>query len=183
MAREKANILITGLPGVGKTTFIINLVKELKGLSMAGYYTGEIREGGARKGFELVALDGKKSILSHVDIRSDHRVGRYGVDVNGFEAFLDSLDLTHSDADVLVIDEIGKMECHSGKFKHLITSLLDSEKSLVATISLRGEGLISQIKRRPDVQILELSAANRECLMIEVANSVRNLIDNKDVKE
>jgi nucleoside-triphosphatase len=161
---------------VGKTTLIINLSKELKGLSMAGFYTSEIREHGQRKGFELVSFDEKSSILSHIDIKSDHLVGRYGVDVQGFEMFLDSLDLTHSNADILVIDEIGKMECHSDKFKHLITSLLDSEKPLVATISRSGVGLIAQIKRRPDVRVIELTAANRGSQVIEVANTVWNLI-------
>lgn len=183
MARQKPSILVTGLPGIGKTTFIINLANELKHLSAAGFYTTEIREAGVRKGFDLVSLDGRKSILSRVDIKSGYRVGQYGVDVQGFEMFLDSLDLTHCDADVLVIDEIGKMECHSDKFKHLITFLLDSEKPLVATISLRGDGLIAQVKRRPDVQILELTAAGRDSLVIEVANSVRNLIGSKSQKK
>jgi nucleoside-triphosphatase len=180
MPKQKLNILVTGLPGVGKTTFIINLANELKDLSLAGFYTAEIRDAGVRKGFELVDLDGRKSVLSHVDIKSNYRVGRYGVDVKGFEVFLDSLGLTHSDADVLVIDEIGKMECYSDKFRHLITSLLDSRKPLIATISLRGEGLISQVKRRPDVWVLQLTAANREYLVSEVSNSVRNMITNKD---
>ena len=180
MARPKPNILVAGLPGVGKTTFIINLANELKDLSLAGFYTAEIREAGMRKGFELVDFDGRKSVLSHVDIQSDYRVGRYGVDVKGFEWFLDLLDLTHSDSDVLVIDEIGKMECYSDKFRHLITSLLDSRKPLIATISLRGEGLIPQVKRRPDVRILEITAANRDCLVSDVSNSVRNMITNKD---
>jgi len=174
LANKKLNILFTGLPGVGKTTFIINLARELKDVSLAGFYTTEIRKAGVRKGFKLVSLDGKTSILSHVDIKSRYRVGRYGVDVNGFEAFLDSLDLTHSDADVLIIDEVGKMECHSGKFRHLIVSLLDSQKPLVATVSVRGEGLISEVKRRPDVQFLELTAANRHSLVIEASNAVRN---------
>jgi nucleoside-triphosphatase len=180
MARQKPSILVTGPPGVGKTTFIINLASELKHSTMAGFYTSEIRESGLRKGFELISLDGRKSILSHVNIKSDYRVGRYGVDVKEFEAFLESIDLAHSDTDVLLIDEIGKMECHSKMFRELITSLLDSEKPLVATISLRGEGLISQIKERPDVQVIEITAANRKYLAIEIANSVRNLTTNKN---
>jgi len=183
MAREKTNILITGLPGVGKTTFVINLARELKGLSLAGFYTTEIREKGQRKGFELVSLDGKRSILSHVDIRSVYRVGRYGVDVNGFEVFLDSLGLTHSDADVLVIDEIGKMECHSHEFRNILTTLLDSRKPLVATLSLRGEGLISEVKRRSDVRIFEITAANRESRVVEVANLVRDLMSDRNSKK
>lgn len=180
MPKQITNILVTGLPGVGKTTFIINLANELRDFSLAGFYTTEIREGDVRKGFELVSLDGKKSILSHVDIKSEYRVGRYGVDVKEFEAFLESLGLAHSDADVLLIDEIGKMECHSKMFRQMITSLLDLKKPVVATISLRGEGLISEVKRRPDVQVVELTPANRKCLAIETANSVRNLVGNRN---
>jgi nucleoside-triphosphatase len=183
MARQKPSVLVTGLPGIGKTTFIINLANELKHLSTAGFYTTEIREAGVRKGFDLVSLDGRKAILSHVHIKSDYRVGRYGVDVQGFEAFLDSLDLAHSDADVLLIDEIGKMECHSKIFREMIASLLDSDKPLVATIALKGEALISQIKERPDVQVIEITAANRKYLALEIANSVRSLMGKESGKK
>jgi nucleoside-triphosphatase len=78
-----------------------------------------------------------------------------------------------------MIDEIGKMECHSKIFREMIPILLDSSKPLVATISLRGEGLSSQIKQRPDVQVLELTVANRESLVTEVADSVRSLMESK----
>ena len=144
--KSKIHIFITGLPGVGKTTFIINLANELKDLSMAGFYTAEIREGGIRKGFEV---------------------------------FLNALGLAQSKADVLLIDEIGKMECHSSRFRQLISSLLDADKPLVATISLRSDGFISEIKRRPDVQVLELTTAKRESLVTEVADSVRSLMESK----
>jgi len=87
----KKNILITGLPGVGKTTLIKKLSEELKHLHPAGFYTEEIREEGQRKGFELISLDGKRGLLSHKDIKSPYRVGQYKVDIEGFENFLDSL--------------------------------------------------------------------------------------------
>ena len=77
---------------------------------------------------------------------------------------------------LLLIDDIGKMECHSKMFREMLPSLLKSEKPLVATIALKGEALISQIKERPDVQVIEITAANRKYLAIEIANSVRNLI-------
>ncbi len=46
----KKNLLITGLPGIGKTTLIKKLSEELKVLHPAGFYTEEIREEGQRKG-------------------------------------------------------------------------------------------------------------------------------------
>ena len=86
---EKKNLLITGLPGVGKTTLMRKVYEALKNFHPVGFYTAEIREEGMRKGLELISLEGKRGILSHVDIKSPYRVGRYKVDVRGFEDFLE----------------------------------------------------------------------------------------------
>lgn len=171
MAGFKKNILITGLPGTGKTTLIIKLSEQLKQLSLSGFYTSEIREQGVRKGFEIQSLDGRKGLLSHVDIRSPYRVGKYRVDIVGFEKFLDSLDLMSGKSRLIIIDEIGKMECLSLKFKQILMSLLDSEKAVIATIALKGGGIISQIKRRDDVILYKISEANRLSLLSDILNN------------
>src|SRR5512139_3885766 len=93
MMVRKKNILITGLPGSGKTTLLRKVAEELKPLHPAGFFTSEIREANTRKGFELRSLNGKKGLLAHVDILSPHRVGKYKVDVKGFEAFLETIPL------------------------------------------------------------------------------------------
>ena len=74
---KRKNLLITGLPGVGKTTLMKRISEALMDLNPVGFYTEEIREEGIRKGFELVSLDGRRAILSHTDIRSPYRVGKY----------------------------------------------------------------------------------------------------------
>ena len=108
------NILLTGLPGCGKTTVISRIVDRLAQLRLAGFYTREIRERGDRKGFEAVGLHGSSVVLGHVDFSGRQRVGRYGVDVAGFEKLIESeLSGITADADAFVIDEIGKMECLS----------------------------------------------------------------------
>ncbi|MDP3015544.1 MAG: nucleoside-triphosphatase, partial [Deltaproteobacteria bacterium] len=83
-------ILITGLPGIGKTTLIKRLSEALSSFSPIGFYTTEIREEGVRKGFELISPDGKRKLLSHREFKSPYRVGSYRVDVKGFEEFLTS---------------------------------------------------------------------------------------------
>jgi len=116
----KKNLLVTGLPGVGKTTLIKKLLESLKSLHPVGFYTEEIKEGGERKGFELVSLEGKRGVLSHKGIRSPHRVGQYKVDIKGFEDFLDSISFFNPLARLVMIDEIGKMECFSDRFIKLL---------------------------------------------------------------
>ncbi len=155
------NILITGVPGVGKTTLIRKLADSLSSLSPVGFYTEEIRRGDVREGFALVSLDGSRQPLAHVRIAGVHKVGKYGVDVKGFEAFLERLDFFNPANKLIVIDEIGKMECLSVKFKELLREIFDSEKTVLATIALKGTGIIKSLKRRPDVTLFTVTPRNR----------------------
>jgi nucleoside-triphosphatase len=164
----KKNLLITGLPGVGKTTLIKKLSEALKSLDPVGFYTEEIREGGERKGFELISLNGRRGLLSHKNIRSPYRVGQYKVDIKGFEHFIDSISFFNPLTRLIIIDEIGKMECLSDQFKGLLNEILDSEKWVIATIALKGSGLIAEVKKRKDVQIFEITRRNRDTLFFEM---------------
>jgi nucleoside-triphosphatase len=180
MGLTKKNILLTGLPGVGKTTFVKKLSEELLGLHPVGFYTEEIRERGVRKGFDLISLDGRRGLLSHVEIESPYRVGKYRVDVKGFEDFLESIAFFAPALNLIIIDEIGKMECLSPKFKKLITEILDSGKVLIATVAFKGGGLIEEIKKRDDIRLFEVTQKNRDSLLSEILLYVQRRSNNVD---
>jgi nucleoside-triphosphatase len=164
----KKNILVTGLPGVGKTTLIKKLSEALKSFHPVGFYTEELREGGERKGFEMVSLEGGRGLLSHKGIQSPFRVGRYRVNIESFEDFLSSISFFNPLIRLIMIDEIGKMECFSDQFKKLLEEILDSEKWVIATIALKGAGLIAEVKERKDVKLFEITKQNRESLLAEI---------------
>lgn len=172
MDSTKKNILITGIPGSGKTTLIKKISKELKDYNPVGFFTTEIREEGIRKGFELVSLEGRKGILSHVGIKSPYRIGKYRVDVRGFEDFLDSIPFLATETNLIIIDEIGKMECLSNKFKNLVRQVFDSDKLLIATIAFKGEGFIANLKNRGNVKLFDMTHGNRDSLLSEILKKI-----------
>ncbi|WP_038002232.1 nucleoside-triphosphatase [Syntrophorhabdus aromaticivorans] len=171
-----SNFLVTGAPGIGKTTLIRRISQDLVCYDPAGFYTQELREDGVRVGFELVGLTGEKGLLSHADLRSPHRVGKYYVDVKGFEVFLDSLRLGDRERRLVVIDEIGRMECLSSKFTSLVHDLLAGEKVVVATVALKGADFIDEVKRRPDMLLFEITQGNRDFLGGRIIREIKPVL-------
>lgn len=172
MDRGRKNILITGLPGIGKTTLIKQLVYELDRYGPRGFYTEEIRPKEERIGFQLVSLDGKRAMLAHILIDSPYPMGKYRVDVSAFDSFLDSLRLGAPEGGIVIIDEIGKMECLSTKFVRLIQELLDSENIVIATIAHTDGGIKGRIKERDDVMLFKMNLENRDVLKDEIIGAL-----------
>ncbi len=169
MSSKSAKILLTGLPGCGKTTAVMKIIENLKCEKVAGFYTQEIRENNTRKGFSWASLDGATGILSHINIKGPLRVGKYFVNVEGFEeAVVPILDVDYSDAELFVIDEIGKMECFSKKFVAAIRRLFASEKSVLVTVARKGTGLISEVKNYPGTRLFNLTRENRDKTIAEI---------------
>ncbi len=168
---KRANtLLLTGASGVGKTTVIRKVADGLRGREVRGFITEEIREAGKRVGFRLDTFDGRTGILAHTNVRSQHRLGKYGVDLAALDRIVESELNPNPGIDVYLIDEIGKMECFSLKFVSAMTALLDSGHRIVATIHRSSGGFIGQVKRRPDVDVWEVTLDNRDGIVGQVVD-------------
>ncbi len=160
--------LLTGIPGTGKTRLIKEAIAGI-GSKAGGFYTEELRSGGVRQGFKLITLDGQSAILAHVKIRSRYQVGKYGVDIDSLDRVgVAALRQAVRQCDLVVIDEIGKMELLSADFKKTVSEIIDSGKRVLGTIMLNSHRWADAIKRRPQVDLVPLTGANYHQISTEL---------------
>jgi nucleoside-triphosphatase len=131
-------IFLTGLPGCGKSTVLMKVIELLKekGLKIGGIVTPEVRVGNKRVGFAVRDIySGKEGILASVDQKTGHRLGKYRVNLKSFEEVaLPALDFALKECDIVAIDEIGRMEFFSEKFKEKVYEIVLSNKPLIAVV-------------------------------------------------
>lgn len=164
----KQNILVTGKPGCGKTTLVQKVASAL-GERAGGFTSTEIRGPAGRLGFAIRTLDGKEGVLAHVKCRSCHRVGRYGVRIADIDAVaVPAIEAAVQAGKVVVIDEIARMELFSGKFREAVLRALDSPSRVLAAIQLRRELFLDEVRARPDVTLIIITARERESLAGEL---------------
>jgi len=153
-------VLLTGLPGCGKTTLVERVAAQFPGPT-GGFLTREVREGGQRVGFEIVTLAGVRGRLSHVKFPGPPRVGRYGVDLAALHRVALPAMEPGPETELMLIDEIGKMECLSPRFIKAMERLLAGPVPLLATVALKGEGFIRQVKAGPGLSLVTVTPENR----------------------
>ncbi len=172
-------ILITGPPRCGKSTLISKLIEYFikeKNYIIYGFLTPEVRKGQERLGFDIVDINTKKSYqLARVgNIKSKYHVGKYKVFIEEFDKYLENLvDIEQKKINLIIIDEIGKMELYSEKFQMLIKKLFLSKKSIIATIGTKLHHPIQQILiNLPSVELLTLNRQNYQLIFDNVISLI-----------
>ena len=158
----KKNIFLTGAPSSGKTTVVKKLIKALE-KPANGFYTEEKKEDSRRVGFSMKTIDGKEGYLAHQDIDSEFHIRRYGVSIENIENIAVP-SITPVGNNIIILDEIGKMECFSRSFIEAARKTLDSPNMVIGTITFGGTGFIREVKERSDIEITEVTSENRDGL-------------------
>ncbi len=158
------NTLFTGPPRCGKSTIIEKIVQKINAPA-TGFFTREILEKGRRAGFSINTLEQKEGVLAHQRIKSRRRVGKYGVNLTDIDRIAVPSMIPKTPGQLVVIDEIGKMECFSDLFKKTLETVLDSDHPVIGSISMKGDRFIQTIKGRPDVLLIMVTLKNRDELV------------------
>jgi nucleoside-triphosphatase len=169
-----ARVILTGPPGVGKTTLTLQVVDVLRerGEMLAGFTTSEIRRGGRRTGFTITGIGGLERTLAIAGGTKGPRVGSYSVDVAAFEEVA-LLELQNGIelGSTLVVDEIGKMELLSEPFRELLRAVFSSPR-VVATMHAHHHPVTDELRHRTDVHVLEVERSKRDRQAVRIAELV-----------
>jgi len=177
-ASDIAKIGITGLPHAGKTVTLLKIIEMLEAeeFIVGGMITESIIFRNKRVGFYIMDwLTKKKRKFAHLNIESSIHVGRYGVDMKALETLgVKAIRSAMKEADVIIVDEVGKMEVESPNFVKAVKDALDSDKPLILTLHKKSRNpLLQDIRRRDDIRILEVTPVNRNLLPYKVMKLMR----------
>lgn len=164
---------ITGLPGSGKTQTLLRIIQllEQEGVKVGGMVTEPIVEKQHRAGFQITNwLTKEHEVFAHESIKSRVRSGKYGVNLSALEGLgTRSLQEARDQADVIVIDEVGKMEVESDTFTQSVLNTLDADKSIVMTLHKKSRNpLLQDIRRRDELRLLEVTPVNKNLLAFKI---------------
>lgn len=164
---------ITGLPGAGKTQTLLRIIQllEQEGVKVGGMVTEPIVEKQRRSGFQITNWATKEhAVFAHESLKSRVRSGKYGVDLSALEDLgTRSLAEARESADVIVIDEVGKMEVESEAFTKSVIDTLDTNKSIVMTLHKKSRNpLLQDIRRRDELRLLEVTPVNKNLLAFKI---------------
>jgi nucleoside-triphosphatase len=162
----KSAYLVTGEPGIGKTTLIRQVVSTMR-LRAAGFYTEDLRTAGLREGFRIVTLDGRMALLASAGHPGPVRVSKYGVDVEELDrvavaAMRSGMERGH----VIVADEIGRMQLYSRAFRQTVLEAVHDGYPLLGTIMCGRNPYADRIKKQRNVEVLNLTHENRQDILM-----------------
>jgi len=140
---------------------------------IAGFFTEEVRVDGSRRGFRGVTFDSRVFPLADRGLRGPLRVGAYGIDLSGLETVGLSALAPAPETRIVIVDEVGKMELLSERFRSRIEALLDSDVPVLGTIALHGVGLVKRLRHDSRITLLRLRPESRDGMVGEI---VRRLV-------
>lgn len=177
MSPSLKNILLTGRPGIGKTTIINESILRIKehGIKIGGVSTREIRVRNIRTGFMIRDIgSGRKGIMASTDFKTGPKIGRYRIDVSTLlNIGVTAIHTAIEEAQVIIIDEIGPMELLSTEMSKIVIRAIESDQPVLGVIHWKKHGLIiDKILSHPDTKVVEVRHDNRDSLASKIVDEV-----------
>ncbi|MGB8084743.1 MAG: NTPase [Nitrososphaeraceae archaeon] len=159
-------IILTGAPGVGKTTIVRDVAQKLKegGVRVGGVVSREIRTNNVRTGFEFIDLaTNDRDTLASIT-GNGPRVGKYYVNLSGCRFAAERL-INALTSEVIICDEIGPMELKSKELVDVVKNLLNTDKKVIVVMHQKLEHPLADEFRKKSSSLISINLRNREGLI------------------
>ncbi|MEM2902013.1 MAG: NTPase [Candidatus Bathyarchaeia archaeon] len=179
-------VILTGSPGVGKTTCVLKVVQSLKrsGVQVGGFYTQEVRVEGRRIGFKIVDVQsGREGWLAKINGGSGPRIGKYLVmlgDLNEIGVAALRKALTDPRVQVIVVDEVGPMEMVSDAFKKTVEEVTRRGNVFLFTVHWSmADRFAVKAREKAAITLIHLTYINRDEAPANILNIVNSFLRDR----
>ena len=125
--------IITGALGEGKTTQMQNIVETLKNqnISTGGILSPRILENGTTTGYDVVDImtNERAAFLRKTEDEKLPKIGSYSILSGGIQKGCNALNKSLNNNQVVIIDEVGRLELDNKGWAENVKSLLNSSNS------------------------------------------------------
>ncbi len=166
-------ILISGKPGVGKTTLLFKLFNQFRDFSV-GFFTKEIRKNGKRVGFKIVTSYGFEGVFARKGERGSKVYAGYTIFIDVLDKVVEEIKARIDKGKILFIDEIGKMEMLSSNFVEFVDEAMKSRE--ICVVASVHRALVRRY-RALATKFYWLTEENRERVFEEVKLSLQSLVE------
>ena len=172
------NALIVGGRGVGKSTLIRRVLKEL-GRPVFGYETKkEAQPEDPLLGCPIYIYDaGKPHRRTPENFIGYHRAADAAAVTAAFDRHAPRLMAPVPEADLVELDEIGFLEAGSKAFCQAVLQLLDGDRPVIAAVKDRDIPFLNTIRAHPATRCFQITEENRDALYEEVLAFMRQQLE------
>ena len=186
------NILLTGQPKAGKSYTLSKLIESFqknKNIKIKGMLTNELTFAGTRVGIKIKDIKKEEEELFAIKFFKNDKynpsnlktLGNYQIDTEALDRIALPIFNNLENCNLLIIDEIGRMELESEKFKKEIEKVFNISKSenfvILATVPIKDDvNFVEELKNRNDTELIELSRENRDDVFKNIFNKINEYV-------
>lgn len=185
---EKNVILLTGDPGVGKSTLACNVIGKLLAEKIVGkedlfgYTTVRLLDSaGGTEGFEAVTRGGERCVIASTRVQTPHRYRKFFVGLDAFETTLASefKRAAKHERPIVHIDEIGLMEKASPGYTAALTDFIRNFNApIIGVIKMvENDDFLDSLIESANVFTYTVTKSNRKALEREVLEKFSAIIE------